>query len=224
MNIVLIEDHESLRIVTANILREAGYHVSDVECVADIDVTLLSEKVDIFILDINLPGESGISFAARLRRANPLAGIIMITASNLPTHMTESYTSGADMYLIKPIHAEALLAAVTALSRRVNYNKKISNLTVDSQFHKLIGSNREVMLQLAEVRVLTALSIANMNMLETGEVAELFGMDDIYFNKATLDVRISRLRTKLKQAGGDSVEIRAIRSKGYQLTQQLQII
>jgi len=57
-----------------------------------------------------------------------------------------------------------------------------------------------------------------------GELAQLFGMDEIEFSKGALMVRMTRLRKKLREVGGEPFDVKVIRGKGYQLTQPLQLI
>ena len=123
LHIVIVEDHESLREVTANVLSEAGYQVTAVAYAEDVDHLLKGQKVDLFILDLNLPGEDGLSLARRIRKVQPRVGIIMATARGSKDDMVNGYDSGADIYMTKPIAPEALLAAIDALGRRMGHEK-----------------------------------------------------------------------------------------------------
>ncbi|MFA7243641.1 MAG: response regulator transcription factor, partial [Sulfuricellaceae bacterium] len=76
-------------------------------------------RADILLLDLNLPGEDGISLARRIREVLPEVGIIMVTARRQARDKIEGYGSGADIYLTKPTSVEELDAAIQALSRRV---------------------------------------------------------------------------------------------------------
>ena len=119
MNILVIEDHEALREVTLSALGEMGHKARGISSAEALPAELESCVPHILILDLNLPGEDGISLAGRLRRMRPEIGIIMVTARNELTDKISGYESGADIYLTKPTSLEELAAAVNALSRRI---------------------------------------------------------------------------------------------------------
>lgn len=119
MNIVVVEDHALLREVTVAALRELGHQVQGVDSAEALPDVLQSFAAQIVLLDLNLPGEDGVSLAQRLRRANPVLGIIMVTARAALNDKLAGYASGADLYLSKPTSVEELGAAIEALSRRI---------------------------------------------------------------------------------------------------------
>jgi adenylylsulfate kinase len=84
------------------------------------------------IIDINLPGENGISLSKRMRRDHPNIGIIMLTVNDKTGDAALGYDNGADMYLTKPTSKDELIAAVRSLSRRLRSaeNPLISSNTV----------------------------------------------------------------------------------------------
>ena len=119
MNILVIEDHEALREVTLSALGEMGHKARGISSAEALPAELESCVPHILILDLNLPGEDGISLAGRLRRMRPEIGIIMVTARIELSDKISGYESGADIYLTKPTSLEELTAAVYALSRRI---------------------------------------------------------------------------------------------------------
>ncbi len=119
MNILIIEDHDALREVTMSALMEMGHKVRGICSAETLNAELEISVPHILILDLNLPGEDGLSLARRLRRLHPTIGIIMVTARNELTDKISGYENGADIYLTKPTSLEELAAAVSALSRRI---------------------------------------------------------------------------------------------------------
>ncbi len=224
LNIAIVEDHETLREVTASVLREAGHQVFAVAYAEDIDYLMKGEKIDVFIIDLNLPGEDGISLTKRIRQTQPLAGIIMATARGSDEDVANGYASGADIYMTKPVAVEALLAAIESLSRRLGGGKRHLHFAIDMERNQLTGPKGMAALQESEATVLIAYARTPSGLLETGELAALFGMDDEAFSKGALMVRVTRLRKKLREVGGETFDIKSIRGKGYQLTQSLQIL
>jgi DNA-binding response OmpR family regulator len=138
--------------------------------------------------------------------------------------MVNGYDSGADIYMTKPIAPEALLAAIDALGRRMGHEKNGSSYSLEMESHRLSGLHGVIALQEGEARVLIGFARAPARLLEMGELAQLFGMDEIEFSKGALMVRMTRLRKKLREVGGEPFDVKVIRGKGYQLTQPLQLI
>lgn len=120
MNILVVEDNDSLRQATVAMLIRHGHWTTGLVCAEDLDDLRLNPQPDLFIIDLNLPGEDGLSLSRRLRAAQPLVGIIMVTARSLLGDKLAGYESGADLYLAKPVDPAELLAAVESLGRRLH--------------------------------------------------------------------------------------------------------
>ena len=116
LSIIVVEDHDSLRMVTVEMLRQNGHNVIGLECAEDLDDEAGGQYADIFIIDLNLPNEDGLSLTRRIKKVNPNVGVIMMTARHQLSDRVIGYESGADIYLIKPVNPAELLAAITALS------------------------------------------------------------------------------------------------------------
>jgi DNA-binding response OmpR family regulator len=119
LNIVLVEDHDLLRTVTQSVLTDSGHKVLALSCSEEVDDAISSMSPDLYILDLNLPGEDGLSLAKRIRQSHPRVGIIMTTARTDVADRLDGYESGADIYLPKPTDPSELLAAAVALARRL---------------------------------------------------------------------------------------------------------
>lgn len=215
LKIVVVEDHAALRLATVAVLRQEGHEVTGLACAEDVDERIFHQWVDVFVLDLNLPGADGISIARRQRAARPDVGIIMVTARAGQEALTEGYDSGADIYLNKPVEPAALLAAINALSRRLSGAKKEERFAVDLTSLVLSGPQGQIDLQDAEAQVLATFAQSQDKRLEIWQLMELMGQDDL--NKSTLEVRIVRLRKKLHAVGAPQGAIKAIRLRGYQL-------
>ena len=224
LNIVLVEDHGALRRATAHLLRQEGHRVTALSCAEELEDVTATSGADLFILDLNLPGESGLSLARRLRSAHPDLGIIMLTGRDQPEDMTAGFGQGADQYLIKPIEPRTLLAAIEALTRRIKPSAQTGHpLTVDRTTQILNGPGNATRLTASEIDLLTALNRAPGQRLEHFQVAEFLGQQEDNYNKASLEVRLTRLRKKLIEAGAQTDCLKAIRNEGYQLCVPLEI-
>lgn len=224
LNIVLVEDHAVLRKVTAGLLRREGHHVTALACAEDLEDEAGAPLADLFIIDLNLPGEDGLTLAARLRAVHPELGIIMLTGRDQPQDMTAGYLTGADQYLNKPLDPQTLLAAIEALARRLKpeFNRH-TNITLDTLGLRLRGPRGEFRLTATEIRLLTGLARAPGQRLALFQVSELMGQDEDHYNKASVEVRVTRLRKKLIEAGAPAECLKAIRHEGYQLCVPIQV-
>ena len=77
LNVVLVEDHDVLRQLLTQALEEAHHAVVALSCAEELEDVAAGQPVDVFLVDLNLPGEDGLSLTERLRAAYPLAGIII---------------------------------------------------------------------------------------------------------------------------------------------------
>lgn len=225
LKILVVEDHEDLREVTIAALSSMGYAVRGVDCAEALDQQLPAFRPDIIVLDLNLPGEDGLSIARRLRRAHPDIGIVMVTARNQPRDVTLGYTSGADIYVTKPASPEELQAAILALTRRMRPQGMGpgNDLYLDPRKLQLRGPVASINVSDHESLLLTALAQARDQRLETWQLLELSGKSFEEADKKTLAVQIVRLRKKLDDAGAPQPTIKSIRGTGYQLCVSLQV-
>lgn len=224
MNIVVVEDNDSLRKATVAMLLRSGYQASGLVCAEDVDDVRLDPPPDLFIIDLNLPGEDGLSLAQRLRAAQPLVGLIMVTARSLLGDKLAGYEHGADIYLPKPVDPAELLAAIESLGRRlkVQISKPDDDTAsvgfrLDQASRTLHGPSGSVALSVSEVAVLAGLCRAQARRLETWQIMGLVGEDPASYTKASLEVRVVRLRKKLIQVGGSARSLPSLRGFGYQL-------
>jgi DNA-binding response OmpR family regulator len=230
LNIVLVEDHDLLRTVTESVLNGAGHKVLALGCAEEVDEALSAMNPDLYILDLNLPGEDGISLARRIRRSHPRVGIIMTTVRSEVADRLDGYESGADIYLPKPTDPNELLAAAEALGRRLGpelgHDIPMGNsvLLLSTQIMRLVGVRQQVLLTFSEVQLLSALARAAGGMLERTQIASILELDMDEKSTASLEMRVARLRRKLTQASGHETPVRAIRGVGYKLCIPITVI
>ncbi len=232
LNIVVVEDHDDLRELTCLALSHRGHQVVGLSCAEELEDEAGGGPVDVFVIDLNLPGEDGISLAKRLRQVYPLVGIVMLTARSQNKDKVLGYESGADLYMTKPVNFEELCAAIQSFARRRQAaSPNTASFGDDAQasplrLSKLLlsGPAGEVRLSSAEADMLTAFARAPGGRLETWQLAQILDIDMAQLNKASLEVRIVRLRKKLQDVGTAGVVIESIRNVGYQICVSLQII
>jgi DNA-binding response OmpR family regulator len=223
LKIVIVEDHLELRKIIATFLSEDGHYIFQAADAEDLDQILIKEAIDIVVLDLNLPGEDGISIAKRLKKSSPKLFIIMLTARQKPEDRVKGYDSGADLYITKPSSASELSAAINSFSRRLSaelYTQ--SNIQLISRRCELSGNGR-VTINAVEMSLLKALCQAPEQRLEYYKLLELFDTKLDTKAKSALEVHITRLRKKLVDVGAQPPAIRAIRNEGYQLVESITI-
>ena len=226
LRLVLIEDHTALRQVVLRLLKGAGHRVRGYRCVEDFEDDPAVEPVDIFILDVNLPGEDGLSLCARLRASSPRLGLVVLSGLAEPEQIGRGYRSGADLYLPKPFHAETLLPALESLSQRVCANPIDTELrlALDERNSHLQGPVEPVRLSHTERNLLIAFARSPDQRLASWQLAEVLGMDEEHDHKSLVETRMSRLRKKLLAAGYPTDCLRAEYGQGYRLTLPITLI
>jgi DNA-binding response OmpR family regulator len=224
LNIALVEDNDDLRDLLTRDISKAGYAVHTAECAEDFDDLVSHVNIDLLILDLNLPGEDGLSIARRYKRANPDLYIIMLTARGREQDRIIGYESGADVYLTKPISSSELMAAIGTVFRRLSKQHDLIDIFLNVREMTLTG-HTNVTLNRQEVVMLKALNESPNGNLPYFRLLELCGETEFNdYTKAALEVRIVRLRKKLVEAGIEGKIIRAIRGEGYHLLSRIKII
>ena len=219
MDIVVIEDNDSLRRAIARSLSDVGYRVSAFSCAEEFIEDPHSNDPNMLLIDVNLPGESGLSLTARMRRLQPRIGIIILSGRAKPADRRDGYEMGADIYLTKPVDPEELNAAVRALLRRVAHTPAPElGFTIDLKSRRLQGPSGKVQLSAAEAAALVALARAPDRKLEAWQIAEVLGGDGSVASRNTVNVTIFRINQKIIEAGAEERCIRAIRNWGYGLS------
>lgn len=218
LNLLIVEDNDDLRDSLADALGTRGHHVVAVDCAEAVPEQAELTRLDLAIVDLNLPGEDGLALAQRLREAQPGLGIIMLTARAQSSDKVAGYEHGADIYLTKPVSLQELAGAVQALGRRLKPAGYDGGLELDTRRLCLIGADGSVTaLKPQEAALLAAFVRAPQQRLEHWQIAGLLGMPDQDINKPALELHIVRLRKKLPGGTDDCSPIKAIRGWGYQL-------
>jgi len=225
LNLVVVEDNNDLRTLLSKALHKDGHRVTALSCAEELEDQSGSEHADAFVIDINLPGEDGLSLATRIRKTHPLVGIIILSARSALDDKLSGYDCGADIYLTKPVSLPELSAALRSFARRrVATLQHITPEALTLNKLELLGRESTIKLTAQEATVLTALARAPAGRLETWQIAELLDAQVDESFKASLAVRMVRLRKKLNEAGAQGVVIESLRNIGYQLTTPIQII
>jgi DNA-binding response OmpR family regulator len=222
VRVIVVEDDPLLRVEVSHHLSTVGFSVQSVNSGSALNDLLATDTVNLFVIDINLPGESGIQIAHRLRNSQPDAGIVIMTARTSITDKIAGYQQGgADFYLTKPIEPTELLLVLQGLSKRID-NRKQHNawqLSLRERSIQAPNSGLKVRLTAKEKTLILALTQASQNTLSSGELCDLFmDTDGASMSKHALEELITRLRRKLRSSGDVSAEtiIQSVWGHGYQ--------
>ena len=222
LSVVVVEDHDLVREELVDFLSRPGICVRGAQDGEMLDTLLRQRAADIVVLDLNLPGEDGLSICQRMREAFPDMGLVMLTARVMSCDKTAGYQHGADVYLTKPANVDELEAVVANLSRRIR-RREANGWVLDMASQKLtVSTDAVVRLSRLETRMLYELAVAPERKLSTGlllhRLGPEFGTSQLRDNLA---VSISRLRQKMTTGLATGEAIKAIRGYGYQLTQTI---
>ena len=224
INIAVVEDHDVLREMLLDALLEKGYLAQGFRDAYELDAASSKTIFELLILDLNLPGEDGLSIAKRIKESYPDTFIIMITARSSEMDKIQGYEAGADIYLPKPIAITELQAAVSSLSKRtLRYKDLGGNLILNEKSASLKGT-QTVSLSKIDLDILLALLQADQQRLDFESLLQQVSSNTSNTPKATLEVQIVRLRKKMTEAGAEGLTIKALYKYGYQLVQGIDLV
>lgn len=220
--ILLVEDDKKLSSLVKEYLEQQGLEVT-VEGRGDTANAVIDAlKPDLVILDIMLPGMDGLT-VCRNARTTYHGPIIMLTARGEDLDEVVGLEVGADDYMKKPASPRVLLARIRTLLRRVNAppaaapakRLELGPLVIDSGNRSVTISGREVELTTAEFDLLRLLAENAGEPISRDQIyQDLRGIDHDGLDRS-IDLRVSRLRTKLGDEGPGL--IKSVRGVGYQL-------
>jgi two-component system phosphate regulon response regulator OmpR len=223
INIAVVEDHDVLREMLLDALLEKGYLAQGFRDAYELDAASPKTIFELLILDLNLPGEDGLSIAKRIKDSYPDTFIIMITARSSEAEKIQGYEAGADIYLPKPIAITELQAAVSSLSKRILRYKDLGDQLILNEKNATLKGTQTVSLSKIDLDILLALLQADQQRLDFESLLQQVGSNTSNTPKATLEVQIVRLRKKMSEAGAEGVTIKALYKYGYQLVQGIDL-
>lgn len=223
--VLIIEDNDSLREALGDVLRREGHMCIELACAEDVEDSV-QQTPDLYLIDLNLPGEDGYSLARRVRASQPDAAIILLTAMTDINDRLQGYETGADLYLTKPIHPGELSSIVNAMARRIkgNTDMALSGIRLHTGKSLLSGPLGEATLTHSELKLIEALARAPGQTLQSWQVATHMGQAESLPSKASVEVRLSRVRKKMIDVGAPNSVIKSIKGFGYRLNAPINII
>jgi two-component system response regulator PhoP len=221
MRILIVEDEAALRAQVAARLTREGY-VCEGTGDGSEGFYLASEyPFDAAVVDLGLPGLSGIEIIRRLRAAGNLLPVLVLTARSRWQDKVEGLEAGADDYLAKPFEMDELLARLRALLRRAQgaatQELRAGPVRLDRATQRVWVGERLVELTGFEFRLLERLMTQRGRVLSKRELADYLYPHDEDRDSNVLEVLLGRLRRKL-DPDGSLAPIETLRGRGYRLT------
>lgn len=224
MKILIIEDEPSLREVIEREMRGEGYVVESASDFLSAETKIAGYSYDCILLDIMLPGGSGLDLLAKLRDAGRRENVIIISARDAVDDRVAGLELGADDYLAKPFHMAELVARVRSVLRRGrsdgNLNIELGNVALDPTSRRVSIAGQSIELLKKEFDILLYFMQRPDHIIDKVTLAEAVWGDyaDESDNFHFVYAQIKNLRRRLAEAEA-TIEIRSVYGFGYKLTQ-----
>lgn len=219
--IYCVEDDGSIRDLMIYTLNSAGFEAKGFDSGDSFFDALQTEKPQLIMLDIMLPGEDGLSILKKLRMqpATKDIPVIMATAKGTEYDKVTGLDLGADDYLSKPFGMMEMISRVKAVLRRTDPIKdvkmlKIGNLELNSETYIVLANKERIQLTLKEYKLLRTFMENPGRVFTRDQLLEMIWGTDYIGETRTVDVHIGTLRTKLGEYGS---YIETVRGVGYRM-------
>ncbi len=222
-HILVVDDDARLRALLSRYLAERGFRVTTAADAAEARARLRSVSPDLLVLDVMMPGESGLDLTAALRNEHPgELPVLLLTARGAPEDRIAGFEAGADDYLGKPFEPLELVLRIKALLRRAappalaaTAPVSLGPLVFDPSRGELRGPDGAIRLTGGEAALLAALIHQPNEVLSREAIAAALGMDDA--GERAIDVQVTRLRRKIESDPREPRFLHTVRGRGYVL-------
>ncbi len=223
-SILLVEDDPTLRsITTYNLIRE-GYRVTSVAD-GEAAMAVVREELDtlgLVVLDLMLPGMSGLAVLRQIRTRSDIP-VLIVSARGEEQDKIDGLEMGADDYIVKPFALRGFVARVRSAMHRGSIPSARppaiiyrGPLTIELERQRAQLGEVELSLSRKEFGLLRELALAPGHVFTRQQLLDTVWGTDIFVDERTIDVHMSWLRSKLREAGGPEGMIRTVYGSGYQ--------
>ncbi|MFD9433133.1 response regulator transcription factor [Streptomyces sp. NPDC060002] len=222
--VLLIEDDRAVRDGVALALRRQGHEVAAAETGEDGLDRVRSFRPDVVVLDLMLPGMTGLDVCRRMRELDQTLPIIMATARGDDEDIVVGLEAGADDYVVKPVPARVLQARIRAVLRRaagapadggIPKIDTYGDLTVDRAGLSVTWQGTPVALAPSELRLLLTLSASPGQVFSRQQLLEAVWQHSYHGDARLVDACVKRLRAKLGEPPREPRHIHTVRGFGY---------
>ena len=219
-HILIVDDDDRIRDLTKRFLTLKGYRVTGAPDAAGARRLMDNMTFDLAVLDIMMPGETGLELLERIRsgpaKATP---VMLLTARGEARDRIEGLRLGADDYLAKPFEPEELVLRCEAILRRSQKPApppeeiEMSGLVFNVERGELKAGDQRIRLTDAEVQLLTILARSPGEAISREDLAEMTSAG----LERSVDVQVTRLRRKIEPNPKEPIHIQTVRGVGYRL-------
>ncbi len=222
-HILVVEDDARLRERLARYLADQGFRVTTAEDAVDARARLRFLAPDLLVMDVMMPGETGLALVEALRQDGNIVPVLMLTARGAPEDRIAGFEAGADDYLGKPFEPMELVLRIRALLRRAPPAPtgpptgpiRLGSLEFDCDRGELRDGAAIVRLTGGEAALLAALARKPNEILSRDDIAAALGMDET--GERAIDVQVTRLRRKIEADAREPRFLHTVRGRGYVL-------
>ena len=224
-HIVVVDDDEDVRSTVSEYLRRNGLSVSEADGGVALRAIMGTRPIDLALLDINMPGDDGLTLAREIRASGD-AGIIMLTARSDDVDRIIGLEIGADDYITKPFNPRELLARVRSVLRRATRNGEAPatmgrevqmgkcRLNLDTRaLYEADGT--EVPLTAMEFDLLKCFAEHPRRVLTRDQLLDLAHNKEMEAFDRSIDTRITRIRRKIEADPAKPECLKTVRGAGY---------
>ncbi|MHA1565067.1 MAG: response regulator [Alphaproteobacteria bacterium] len=221
-HILVVDDDTRLRDLLRRYLAEHDFRITTAANAGQARAKLKRMIFDLIVLDVMMPGESGLELTESLRRTNAVP-ILLLTARDEPEDRIEGFDRGADDYLAKPFEPRELVARIRSILRRVAVPAPAEEAPSEVWLgacryilarEELLGPDGPVRLTSAETRLLQVLASSPGQMISREELTQRSQFNG---NVRAVDVQVTRLRRKIEPDPKQPRYLQTVRGQGYVL-------
>ncbi len=222
--ILVVDDDARLRGLLSRYLGEHGFRVTTAENAGEARERLRFLQPDLLVLDVMMPGESGLSLTESLRRESSEVPVLLLTARGAPDDRIAGFESGADDYLAKPFDPRELVLRIRAMLRRApppppagppSGPVQLGPLEFDPDRAELRGPSGPIRLTGGEAALLAVLARKPNEVFSREDIAAALGGDEA--GERAIDVQVTRLRRKIEDDPREPRFLHTVRGRGYVL-------
>ena len=222
--VLVVDDEPAIREAVEYALRNEGF---EVEATGDGETGLraaLAEPFDVVVLDLMLPGMSGMEVCRRLRGESAVP-VIMLTAKGAELDRVLGLEVGADDYVTKPFSMAELIGRIRAIVRRRDLDRiggtsviRVGDLELDPMRHEVKIQGEPKRLTPSEFKLLTLLAQEPERVFSRREIMQHLWDSTYVGDQRACDIHISNLRQKIEDDPGNPARVVSVRGIGYKLS------
>ena len=216
-HILVIDDDEGIRSLIKQFLNENGYLVSTASNASEAEEKISIIKFDLLVLDIMMPGKSGLEFTIENKKKINTP-IILLTAKGEASERVKGLEVGADDYLPKPFEPKELILRIKNILNKTQIDTKkrmvsFGNIEINLNKHLIIKNNEEFKINSTEKTILEVMINSPGKTFSREEIGNIIKLD----KERSIDVVITRLRKKIEIDPKNPKYLQTLRGEGYVL-------